>query len=158
MTSISSSEVSSLELAFTREDGTTVAYTCTVEELRDAAYGTAWLVHGSEDFYEAFHPSVAEGSYALRAAAAYAALFAGPWLPVELRAIRELQHRMLLRHATTGVVAVVDVVLPEHGEAVGGERVTVAEPAPVMDQRFFRQVARVVRLFDLQVTEPLEFS
>jgi len=158
LTSISSSEVSSLELAFTVEHGRTVSYTCSVEELHDAGYGTWWLVRGSEEFYEAFHPSVAEGSYAMRAAAAYAALFGEPWRPVELHALGELTHRMVLRHTTTGAEAVVEVTLPEHGEAAGGERFTVAGPAPGLDQDLLDEVARVARLFDLQAAEPLAFS
>ena len=158
LTSISSSEVSSLELGFCLEDGGAASYPCSVEELHGAVYGSMWLVHGSEEFYEACHPSVAEGSYALRAAAAYAALFDGPWQPVELRAVGELHHRMLLRDAATGAEAVVDVVLSEHGEAAGGERVTVVEPAPLPDRRLLDQVARAVRLFDLQASEPLQLT
>ncbi|WP_370375712.1 hypothetical protein [Catenulispora sp. GAS73] len=170
LTSISSSEVSSLELGFTVEHGRTVSYTFSVDELNDAGYGSWWLVRGSEEFYEVCHPSVAESSYAMRAAAAYSSLFGEAWRPVELRVVGELHHRMVLRHAATGSEAVVDVVLPKHGEAAGGERVTVARrspgrdealdqgPAPELDQALLNEVARVVRLFDVQAAEPLEFA
>jgi hypothetical protein len=170
LTSISSSGVSSLELGFTVEHGRTVSYACPVDEVHDAGYGTWWLVRGSEEFYEVCHPWVAEGSYVFRAAAAYAALFGGPWRPVELGVVGELHHRMVLRDVVSGAEAVVDVVLSEHGEAVGGEHVTVtgptepaeltgpAEPGPVLDQRLLTQVTKAVRLFDLQIGESLEFS
>ena len=84
---ITSSDVSSLELKFCLDNGETVSYPCSVDELHDAEYGTVWLVHGSEAFYAVCRPWVAEQSYALRAAAAYAAMFGGPWVPTELRAV-----------------------------------------------------------------------
>ena len=154
---ITSSDVSSLELKFCLDNGETVSYPCSVDELHDAEYGTVWLVHGSEAFYAVCRPWVAEQSYALRAAAAYAAMFGGPWVPTELRAVGDLHHRMVLRDAATGAEAVVDVVLSEHRQAPGGERVTVAEPAPVRDRRLLDQVSHTVRLFDLQASEPLRF-